>query len=137
MKDYFNGNNGGFLATHRQRKDAGEVNKNERQKYEKETDMCRVFARNGYRVEHQAEQPGVSSPDVLINSLPADLKRLSSHNNIVRHAEKAVRKQGAKVVLFQFDEDTKRVHEELEKLKKKGIRTYYFFTGKEKEIRTL
>lgn len=137
QKDYFNGNNGGYLATHQQRIEAGSINKNERLKYKKEAEMCRVFARNGYRVEHQAEQPGVSSPDVVIDGLPADLKRLSSHNNIVRHAVKAVRKQGAKVVLLQLDEETKQVHIELDKLKKAGIHARYFFTGREREIYTL
>lgn len=136
-KDYFNGNNGGFLATHSQRIQAGSINKNERQKYEKEAEMCKVFARSGYRVEHQAEIPGVSSPDVLIDGKAADLKRVSSHNNMVRHAEKAVTKQGAEEVLFQFDNMTDKIREELGKIKKKGIRVKYFVTGKETEIHTL
>lgn len=136
-KDYFNGDNGGWMATHRLRLKAAEISKNERQKYDKEAAMCRILAEGGYKVEHQAKQPGVSSPDVLIDGMPADLKRLSSHNNIVRHARKAVEKQGAKVVLLQLDEDTKKVQEELDKLKRSGIKVYYFFTGKEKEIHTL
>lgn len=136
QKDYFNGSNGGFLATHTQRIKNGNTNKQERQKYEKEMEMCKVFARSGYRVEHHAERPGISSPDVVINGKPADLKRLASHNNIVRHAEKAIRKQGAKVVLFQFDANTPEIHMELNKLRKKGRRVYYFFTGKEKQIHT-
>lgn len=136
-KDYFNGNNGGFLATHQQRIEAGSINKNEHLKYKKETEMCRVFAKNGYRVEHLAEVPGVSSPDVLIDGMPADLKRVSSHNNIVRHAIKAVRKQGAKEVLLQIDNMTDDVRKELSKLKGIGIRAKYFVTGEENVIHNL
>lgn len=137
QKDYFNGNNGGFLATHKQRIEAGTINKNERIKYQKEAEMCRVFARNGYRVEHQAEQPGISSPDVTIDGRPADLKRVSSHNNIVRHAVKAVKKQGAEEVLFQVDTLTDEVRREFAALKRMKIKVRYFVTGEEKMIHTL
>ena len=137
QKDYFNGNNGGFLATHRQRIEAGSINKNERLKYKKEAGMCRVFAENGYRMEHQAEVPGVSSPDVLIDGKPADLKRVSSHNNIVRHAVKAVKKQGAEEVLFQVDTFTDEVRREFAVLKRMNIKVRYFITGEGKMIHTL
>lgn len=137
QKDYFNGASGGYLATHCDRSGAAEANKNERQKYEKEAEMCRVFARGGYRIEHKAETPGVSSPDVTIDGKPADLKRLSSHNNIVRHAVKAVRKQGAKEVLLQIDNMTDDVRRELSKLKKIGIRAKFFVTGEDKAIHSL
>lgn len=137
QKDYFNGNNGGFLATHRQRIEAGSINKNERLKYKKEAGMCRVFAENGYRMEHQAEVPGVSSPDVLIDGKPADLKRVSSHNNIVRHAVKAVKKQGAEEVLFQVDTFTNEVRREFAVLKRMNIKVRYFITGEGKMIHTL
>lgn len=128
-KDYFNGNNGGWMATHQQRAAAAEVSKNERQKYEKEAAMCRTFAEGGYKIEHQAELPGVSSPDVLIDGKPADLKRISNHNNIVKYAVKATQKQGAEIVLFQIDKETDEVHKELDKIRRKGIKVYYFFTG--------
>lgn len=137
QKDYFNGSNGGFLATHRERVTAGGINKNERLKYKKETDMCRVFARNGYRIEHQAEQPGISSPDVVIDGMKADLKRVSSHNNVVKYARKAVEKQGAECVLFQIDSMTEQMRNELNALKRRNIKVLYFVTGEEKLIHTL
>lgn len=136
-KDYFNGANGGYVVTHLQRATAAEVSKNERQKYEKEAAMCRAFAKGGYRIEHQAETAGVSSPDVLIDGKPADLKRVSSHNNIVRHAVKAVKKQGAKEVLFQIDTMTEEVRLELGVLKRMKIKVRYFVTGEEKTIHIL
>lgn len=135
-KDYFNGTNGGFLATHQDRRKAAEASKNERQKYEKEEAMCRAFARAGYRVEHQAEQPGISSPDILIDGLKADLKRVSSHNNVVKYARKAIEKQGAECVLFQIDNMTEQMRNELNALKRRNIKVLYFVTG-EKRIHTL
>ena len=137
QKDYFNGTNGGFLATHQDRRKAAEASKNERLKYEKEEAMCRTFARAGYRVEHQAEQPGVSSPDILIDGLKADLKRVSSHNNVVKYARKAVEKQGAECVLFQIDSMTEQMRNELNALKRRNIKVLYFITGEEKLIHTL
>lgn len=137
LKDYFNGNNGGYLATHQDRRKAAEASKNERQKYEKEEAMCRAFAEGGYRVEHQAEQPGISSPDILIDGLKADLKRVSSHNNVVKYARKAIEKQGAECVLFQIDNMTEQMRNELSALKRRNIKVLYFVTGEEKRIHTL
>lgn len=137
MKDYFNGNNGGFLATHQDRRKAAEASKNERQKYEKEEAMCRTFAEGGYRVEHLAEQAGISSPDILIDGLKADLKRVSSHNNVVKYARKAIEKQGAECVLFQIDSMTEQMRNELHALKRRNIKVLYFVTGEEKQIHTL
>lgn len=136
-KDYFNGTNGGYLATHLDRRKAAEASKNERQKYEKEEAMCRAFAEGGYRVEHQAEQPGISSPDILIDGLKADLKRVSSHNNVVKYARKAIEKQGAECVLFQIDNMTEQMRSELNALKRRNIKVLYFVTGEEKRIHTL
>lgn len=136
-KDYFNGNNGGFLATHQDRRKAAGVSKNERMKYEKEEVMCRAFAHAGYRVIHQAEQPGISSPDILIDGLKADLKRVSSHNNVVKYARKAIEKQGAECVLFQIDSMTEQMRNELNALKRRNIRVLYFITGEEELIHTL
>ena len=99
--------------------------------------MCRTFARAGYRVEHQAEQPGVSSPDILIDGLKADLKRVSSHNNVVKYARKAVEKQGAECVLFQIDSMSEQMRNELNALKRRNIKVLYFVTGEDRLIHTL
>ncbi len=94
--------------------------------------MAEIYALNGYKVEMLAEVPRVSSPDVLIDGLPADLKRTGSHNNIVNYAKKAVREQGAELVLFQLDTMTPEIRKELNKLKSIGIRCKYFITGEGK-----
>lgn len=137
QKEYFNGSNGGFLATHKQRIEAGEASKNERLKFEKESEMCQSFARAGYRIEHQAEQPGISSPDVLIDGMKADLKRVSSHNNVVKYARKATEKQGAECVLFQIDDMTDQMRSELNALKRRKIKVLYFVTDEKGFVHTL
>lgn len=137
LKDYFNGNNGGYLVTHQDRRKAAETSKNERLKYEKEEGMCRIFAKCGYRVEHQAEHPGIPSPDILIDGMKADLKRVSSHNNVVKYGRKAIEKQGAECVLFHIDRMTEQMRNELSALKRRNIKVLYFVTGEEKQVHTL
>jgi hypothetical protein len=132
--DYFNRNNGGYLAVDKGRAAHSEVSKNERAKFEKEYAMAMVFAQNGYRIKMLKEMPRVSSPDVTINGIPADLKKLSGHNNIVRHAKEAVRKQGAKIVLFEFDAMTDAMHKQLNILKEMGIKVRYFVSDNKNTV---
>ncbi len=108
------------------------ISRNERLKHNKEREMALVFARNGYRVEMLKEIPRISSPDVRIDGVPAELKRTASAGNIVKMAKKAITKQGARVVLFQFDIDSEQVRWELLELKRRGYSVLYFFTGQEK-----
>lgn len=135
-KDYFNEANGGYLVTEKSRQEYGNRNKQEKAKYDKEHEMCLTYARAGYRVEHLGETPGVSSPDVMINGTPADLKRTKGSGNIVKYAHKAVHQQGAKAVLFQFDEWNDEFRKQLLILKKEGIKVKYFMTG-ENEVHSM
>jgi hypothetical protein len=120
---------GGYVVVHRQRITHSLVSKNEQAKYAKELAMAMVFVQNGYRIEMLEEISGISSPDVRINAMLGDLKHLRGHNNILRDAKKAVRLQGAQVVLFQFDEISEKIHQEINKLIALQIRGYYFVTG--------
>lgn len=128
-KTYFSADNGGFVVTEKERIVSANKSKNEMAKYIKERDMSIVYAENGYKIEHLSEIPRISSPDVKINGKYADLKRTKSHNNIVRHAKKATTEQGAELVLFQFEERTADLHNELNKLTKEGVKGMYFITG--------
>jgi hypothetical protein len=132
--DYFDKETGGYLVTHRQRIEHSKLSKNEKDKFEKEFSMSMVYAKNGYRIELLEEVPRIPSPDVTINGNLGDLKRLSGHNNIVKEAKNAVRKQGAEVVLFEFLIETKEIHKELEALKKEEIKGFYFFTDRKNNI---
>ena len=96
--------------------------------------MCRVLAQKGYQIEMLEEVPRISSPDITIDEIKADLKKVSGENNIVKYADKAIQQQEADAIVFQFDTDSERVHLELLKLKRKGYKVYYFFTGRENEV---
>ena len=92
--------------------------------------MAEVFARNGYRIEMLEEADRKSAPDVLINGIKGDLKSTSSPNNIVKYAKKAIKEQGAGVVLFEFEEETDLIFRELHKLKDRGWEYKYYFKGR-------
>lgn len=127
----FDKKTGGFVVAHKSRLENAALNKQEQAKFEKEKEMAMTFSHFGYKIEMLKEVPRISSPDVTINGIKADLKRVSGENNIVKYADKAIQKQGADAILFQFDTDSERVHLELLKLKRKGYKVFYFFTGKE------
>ena len=64
-------------------------------------------------------------------------QKVSNHNNIVKNAKEAIYKQRAKIVLFEIGENTKKVQEELDKLKRMGIEIHYYFTDNESKIHSL
>jgi len=125
-KAYFDEYSGGFVVINKQRIIHSKTSKNEKAKFDKEYAMCTVLARNGYKVEILIERPGFSSSDITINGTMAELKKTSSHNNMMDYAKKAIYKQGAKIVVFEFEEMTGKIHEELNKLKMIGIEVKYF-----------
>ncbi len=132
LKEGFFEDTGGYLVVWAKRKPWDKAHKNEMKKYRKEYKMGEVFAHNGYRIVMLEEISGVSSPDVLINGVPAEFKRVRNANNIARRARKAVKKQMAQLVLFQIDYLTDKVIKELELAASKGRHGMYFVTGKNK-----
>lgn len=131
---YYNNAKGGYVTTEKARETYGKMNKQEKAKYDKELSMCIVLADAGHTIEHLSEIPGVSSSDIRIDGVLADLKRTSSPSNIVKYAKYATRKQGAKLVVFQFDDWNDKYRQAIEELKRKGIQGYYFVTGKESNV---
>lgn len=101
--------------------------KNERKKFASELRTARVFAQAGHKIAFTPH--GASTHDVYCDGIPADIKKLSSANNIVRHAKHATRKQGAKMVLFEFSKQTPYIHKEVANIAAAGIRGKYFFSG--------
>jgi hypothetical protein len=97
--------------------------------------MCQNLAKNGYKVEYRETVEG--SFDILLDGSPADLKKTRSHNHILDYALKAVKKQGAEIVIFEFEanELTPGMHDELNKLKRMGIEVKYFL--KDGKVKTL
>ena len=110
------------------------INKNERNKLLKEMAMADVLASHGFRVHLVEEDPRTGTYDALINGLPADFKRTSSHNNIRKYAKKAIEKQNAKLIVLQLDNDTPQIHRELFVLIRKKIPIIYFFSDRTKDL---
>lgn len=100
--------------------------KNERKKLASELRTARVFAQAGHKIQFTAH--GTTNHDVYCDGIPADIKKLSSANNIVRHAKHATRKQGAKMVLFEFTEHSAMTSQKLAKLSQLNIHGRYFHT---------
>lgn len=137
----------GYVATQVQRIEFASKSPNEKKKYNKEHGMCDDLAQMGFQIEHLSEVSGISSPDIKIvkapenckikiNGEPADLKELSSTNNILRHAKNAIEKQGAKKVVFKFPEDINKgkLKGEISKLKDRNIQGVYYFAGHKEYI---
>lgn len=129
-KVFFNEKNGGYLAIHKGRIENSGKSNNERKKFNKEKLMCMNFANAGHTIEMLNEIPRVPSSDVLFDAIFGELKKLSSHNNIVKEAKDAIYKKNAEVLLFEFTEETEAIYLELDKLQARfGIKAYYYFTS--------
>ena len=128
QRDCFNSDNGGYLVIDKQRIAQGNLSKQEKTKYEKEYDMCSTLAQNGYRIEFLKLTEG--SFDIFIDDISADLKKTKTHNNMVNYAKKATREQGARIVIFEFENETDMIHAEIKRLQSKCISGKYYFTKK-------
>jgi hypothetical protein len=129
IKAYYDEYSGGYVVVAKQRMANSTLSKNEKEKFAKEFKMSVIFAKNGYAIEMLAEIPRIPSPDIKINGVLAELKKLASHNNIVKEAKEAIYKKGAEIVLFEFEKNSKKVQEELDKLKRVNIKVYYYFSN--------
>lgn len=103
--------------------------KNEYAKFEKEFNMAKVFADNGYTIVFNEQEDRQSNCDVTINGIEADLKSVGSYKQILHHALKATKKQKAKLVLFEFMQETSEIYLEIEKLRKRSIHGKFYFKG--------
>ncbi|MFU8844006.1 MAG: hypothetical protein ACNA7V_09395 [Bacteroidales bacterium] len=127
--DYYTDNEG-ILQTSRKRIKESELNKQELEKFEKEHTMSLTLAKNGHRIVYRETIQG--SFDIFMNDRPAELKKTKSHNHIVDYAKKAIREQGAEMVVFEFGKMTPEIYQELNKLGKLGIEAKYFVTNENK-----
>lgn len=104
------------------------ASKNERAKFAKELLISRVYAQAGAQIIFTPQ--GAGTHDIFYNGIPAEIKRISSHNNILKEAHSALKKQGAKIVLFEFTKETPQIHNKISELKRKGYHGHYFFSGR-------
>lgn len=63
----------------------------------------------------------------MVNGKRADLKALSSANNIIKRAKYAIINQKAELVLFEFPSRTPSIENTLKSLSVKGIHGYYYY----------
>lgn len=121
----------GFLVTEEARipeKHSG----NEWEKYQMEHAMCVNFAKSGHSIVHLRERPGLY--DVLCDGSPAELKKTGSVSNLDHYVNHALRDQKARIILIEFEKESKDVHSKLHKYQKEGKRILYYFTGREAEV---
>lgn len=131
---FFDERTGGYVIVNAGRYEQRLKSKQEQLNFDKEIEMSKVLATNGRRVILLDEDVRVSSPDILLNGKTAELKKLSSHNNIVKEAKDAVRKKNAKVVVFEFKERTDAIWRELQKLRASNIRCIVYFADNTRKL---
>lgn len=122
--------NRGFVVTDRERIREGNVNNNERAKFNKELDMCKIVADNGHEVEYLSEAnraPGQTF-DIRIDNIPADLKALDGYGNLVKRVKHALVDQGANIVVLRLPSHDPIYYEKLTEARRKynGRILFYF-----------
>lgn len=124
--DYYS-DNGGLLATNKKRIEEGKINNNEKAKFKKEHDMCRTLAINNHIVEYRESITGEF--DIFFDGKAADLKKVGSANNIVKRAKHAIRKQGAEIVIFEFERMSHEIQDKITELIRLNIHGIYFMSN--------
>ena len=124
---YFDDSRGGYVIADNERYVQRLKSKQEKLKLEKEYNLCQNLANNGHRIIMLKEDARISSPDILLDNKTTELKKLSSHNNIVKEAKDAIKKKGAQIIVFEFEHNTKEIHQQLLILYKSGIKCKYYF----------
>lgn len=124
---------GGYVVEEKSRVKQAQKSKQERMKYEKEKSMCEFMAQKGHRVEFLNDRDRADgSYDIRIDGLRADLKQMSSANNIIKKAKDAIKRQKAEIVVFEFTEKNEAIIEKIHELQRKGFKFYYYFKGESK-----
>lgn len=130
---------GGYLVTDLERIKKGRMNSSERGIFNKEQEISRVGANNGYKILHLSDKdrPAGQTYDVLLDGVPAELKSFSGAGAVERQIKDAIRKQGAELVLVRIEEgsDNERIIKKLIDVKQKiKGRILYYFENQEDEV---
>ena len=116
------------IAESKKSKDAKEI-------FDKEYKMLKVCADYGHDITYlKGENREIGGTyDILFDDIPADLKKTKSSGNIVKYARKALQKQGAKIVIFEFEQCFPETFSSMnEALRKYGGDIYYFRSSDKK-----
>lgn len=136
-KDYFDESTGGYLATSWKRIKQSLKSNQETKKFDKEHQMCLTYAKNGHQIQHlpDRKENGDGTYDTLFDGFKADLKKTKSTNNILKYASRAVKNQGAQIILFEFEEWNNDFKNLIDELVRKGYHGWYCVTDELKAHR--
>ena len=70
--------------------------------------------------------------DAIYDDVKADLKKTGSTNNIIKYASRAIYKQGAKIILFEFENWNNEFRSFVDELIRKGYHGRYYVSCEEK-----
>lgn len=103
--------------------------------------MCKDLATAGHHIEHLSDKdrPKSRTYDIHMDGVRADLKSVSSANNIEKYTRKAVKEQGAKAVVIRIENgaNVPKVMKALRDAKRKyRCRVVYYFQS-DKKIREI
>lgn len=91
---------------------------------------------NHHIVEYRQSVEG--SFDIFIDGKKADLKKTKGTGNIRKYAHKAIKHQGADIVVFEFDMNNGiDVQRQIIEIRKEGFKGYYYFTDDRSKLYTI
>ena len=96
--------------------------------------MCKVAADNGHEIQFlkgTGRKVG-QTYDIILDSLPTDLKSTGSAGNLVKYIRKAYKEQGAKAVLLELESHEPLLYKRLNEAKRKyDVKIYFYFNDEE------
>ena len=129
-RTYVSPKDNGYVATQLERIKEANASKQEQEKFEKEMNMCKVLADNGYDVEYLqgVNRPEGQTYDIRLSGAKADLKCITGGaGNVVKYASKALTKQGGEVVVFKLPNHNAIFYDKLAEARRKYAGTILFY----------
>lgn len=130
----------GFVVTNKERINEANVNKQEKEKFDKELRMCKVLADNGHFVEflQGVNRPKGQTYDIRIDGIKADLKCITGGaGNIVKYTKKALEKQGGEAVVLEIPSHTNEYYEKLAEARRKCKGRIFFYFSEEQVLKEI
>lgn len=136
---YYSEDGEGYVVTEKKRLAEADASGNERDKFDKESRMCRVAADNGFRVEllHGSDREKGQTYDTNMNGIPTELKSTNSVGNLVKHIRTAYKEQGAKSVLLELEDHNPAFYDKMNEAKRKYNVTLFFYFKDDRRIRMI